>query len=203
MTELWKTWRCGTYEVSSLGNVRRMTTRGGKPLLPPRPIKPIATGEYLGFSPSLGPGVYLRQYVHRAVAEAFLGAIPDGFEVNHRDGNKLNNAASNLEYVTRAQNVQHAIATGLAPQMMKRPKPPKVRLPKTRNVGADHWMRRMPERIARGADAGAAKLTDSVVLSIRSMKATGIPQMDIAGIYSISTAQVSRIVTGKRWRHVG
>jgi len=34
-------------------------------------------------------------------------------EINHRDGNKLNNDISNLEWVTSAQNKQHALANGL------------------------------------------------------------------------------------------
>ena len=45
--------------------------------------------------------------VHRVVATAFLGPIPKGKEVNHRDLNKHNNNLSNLEYMTRSQNIKH------------------------------------------------------------------------------------------------
>lgn len=48
-----------------------------------------------------------REYVHRMVATAFLGYPPKGCEVNHKDENKLNNNAENLEWVTRSQNLQH------------------------------------------------------------------------------------------------
>lgn len=51
--------------------------------------------------------------VHRLVAVAFLGPIPDGQEVNHLDGNKANNRASNLEYVTRKGNMAHAQRIGI------------------------------------------------------------------------------------------
>ena len=48
--------------------------------------------------------------VHRIVARTFIGPIPDGLEVNHKDGNKSNNRADNLEFVTPSENVRHSIA---------------------------------------------------------------------------------------------
>lgn len=51
--------------------------------------------------------------LHRLVFLVHVGPIPDGFEPNHKDGVKHNNRLSNLELVTRAQNVQHAHAMGL------------------------------------------------------------------------------------------
>ena len=46
--------------------------------------------------------------VHRLVYEAFMGPIPKGMWVNHKDGNKLNNHISNLELTTPKQNHEHA-----------------------------------------------------------------------------------------------
>ena len=51
--------------------------------------------------------------VHRLVAEAFLERKRRGCEVNHKDGNKLNNHVSNLEWVSHLENVRHAYRTGL------------------------------------------------------------------------------------------
>lgn len=51
--------------------------------------------------------------VHRLIAEAFISK-PDGkTEVNHKDGNKLNNSINNLEWVTRQENILHAQSIGL------------------------------------------------------------------------------------------
>lgn len=58
-------------------------------------------------------------YVHRLVALAFI-PVPEEVrlatsnpEVNHKDGNKDNNAKSNLEWVTAKRNIEHAKETNL------------------------------------------------------------------------------------------
>lgn len=51
--------------------------------------------------------------LHRLVAEHFVPNPENKEEVNHIDGNKLNNKASNLEWVSGEENREKAIATGL------------------------------------------------------------------------------------------
>jgi hypothetical protein len=51
--------------------------------------------------------------VHRLVAKAFLPNPMYKPEVNHIDGNKLNNSLNNLEWVTKLENMHHSIRTGL------------------------------------------------------------------------------------------
>jgi hypothetical protein len=51
--------------------------------------------------------------VHRLVAETFIPNPLGLSEVNHKDGNRLNNSIDNLEWVSSKQNKQHAISMGL------------------------------------------------------------------------------------------
>ena len=51
------------------------------------------------------------------VAEAFIGPRPHGLEVNHIDGDHQNDAATNLEYLTRRGNMQHAYRLGLSARL--------------------------------------------------------------------------------------
>lgn len=53
-----------------------------------------------------------KRFVHRLVIESYAG-LEEGKQVNHKDGNKLNNNIENLEWVTPSENIQHAIKSGL------------------------------------------------------------------------------------------
>lgn len=53
--------------------------------------------------------------LHRVIAQAFVENNEGKPEVNHIDGNKSNNRADNLEWVTREENLRHAYETGLMP----------------------------------------------------------------------------------------
>lgn len=51
--------------------------------------------------------------MHRYIAKAFIPNPYNKPYVNHIDGNKLNNNATNLEWCTHLENMQHAVRTGL------------------------------------------------------------------------------------------
>ena len=51
--------------------------------------------------------------VHQAIWIFFKGEIPNGYEINHKDGIKTNNNLGNLELVTRSENNKHALKLGL------------------------------------------------------------------------------------------
>ena len=95
------------YVITDAGRFFIATGKGwreGKP-----GVKP---GGYL-FVGISGDGKIKYRMIHRLVAESFIPNPHDLPEVNHIDGNKLNNSASNLEWVTRKQNARHAVRHGL------------------------------------------------------------------------------------------
>lgn len=101
--ELWKKL-LRNYEVSSHGRIRNAKTD--------RILKQGDSNGYARVTPSI-KGRSINVSVHKAVAKKFLGKCPLGMEVNHKNGNKRYNNVTNLEYMTRKQNVQHAYDTGL------------------------------------------------------------------------------------------
>lgn len=188
------------YEVSDSGRIRRAVagrkTYIGKVLADHR----VSSG-YRKVSLTKA-GKVLQRYVHRLVMAAFVGPAPDGHEVNHIDGDKANNALANLEYVTRSENMRHAIRVGLvltgedSPVWRGGPKPqPK----KPKQIGDNHWVRKMPERIARGENSGKNKVTSDQVAAIRSRALAGTMQKSLAAEYGLSRAQICRIIKGSRW----
>lgn len=111
MSEEWRAILGGTYEVSSVGNVRRATA--GRRTHAGRTVKPILMKiGYLVVGPVVN-GKNKKFYVHELVALAFIGPRPEGLSINHKDGDKTNNVVANLEYVTHAENMAHAAKAGL------------------------------------------------------------------------------------------
>jgi hypothetical protein len=115
MNEIWKAvpGYAGCYEVSDQGRVRsidRDVTWGGGCKRSARgrvrKLTPSARGDkavYLTVTLSKESRIACR-YVHRLVAEAFLGPCPDGQEVCHGPIGTLDNSISNLRYGTHGSN---------------------------------------------------------------------------------------------------
>lgn len=95
----------GYYEVSNLGDIKRIVTYKGKPIL--RILKPQDDGS--GYMKvrlyKQGKSKFFR--VHRVVMRAFIGECPENNEVNHKDGDRANNSLDNLEYMTKSENNMH------------------------------------------------------------------------------------------------
>lgn len=107
------------YEVSNLGQVRNiprvvlMSCRGGKYVSRSSVNKPTNNNKGYGRVFLCKYNKTTTKYVHRLVAENWCANPMNYKEVNHIDGNKANNAAQNLEWVSRRQNCVHARVNGL------------------------------------------------------------------------------------------
>ena len=105
--ECWKNIKkyINLYQISDKGRVKSLRT--GRILR-----GKINSSGYLQYVFSVN-GIEKKFYAHRLVAEAFIPNINNLPEVNHIDGNKLNNVVNNLEWCSRQKNYEHAIKKGL------------------------------------------------------------------------------------------
>ena len=92
---------CSEYIVDSDGYV--LSKRNNKPLKPSINHKGYAIINIMINGKRKGLAV------HTAVAKTFLDDHQDGLQVNHKDGNKLNNNLNNLEWVSGKENMRHAV----------------------------------------------------------------------------------------------
>ena len=84
----------------------------------PKKLKPIkADNGYYKVNLNID-GKEILVSIHRLVAEAFIPNPENKPEVNHKDGKKKHNCASNLEWVTSKENIEHAVKHGLKTGMV-------------------------------------------------------------------------------------
>jgi hypothetical protein len=166
------------YAVSSLGRIRRAVP--GRTTRTNRLLRPYLTRRgYMRIGMRNLRGEYVKSHIHQFVAEAFLGSRPTPqHQVNHLDGNKLNNQASNLEWVTPRQNLRHAVAHGLH-------LPPPV----------------APERRPRGTANPNVRLTESAVLAIRAARGI-VPRRLLAQTHGVGKSTIDQVWSGRTWRHL-
>lgn len=158
------------YMVSSLGRVKSVKFNKERILQP----QSVAHGYLQVGLTKAGKQKFFR--VHTLVARAFLGECPPGYEVNHKSetGDKTDNRADNLEYVTKSQNIRHAIDV-LGRQIGRQPKDPDY---KQKKAGAHQRRLRRYERRAQ-------------VLSLHHQ---GFNQTEIAKQVGVSQSYVSAIL---------
>ena len=100
----------GRFRVYSNGTVYRKNTRG---LIREAKQSYVSRNKRYTVVTYTENGKQTSYYVHRLVAEAFIPNPEDKPQVNHKDGNPLNNNVENLEWVTSKENVDHAYEIGL------------------------------------------------------------------------------------------
>lgn len=92
------------YIISNTGEVKNLKT--GKIL------KKDSSRDY--YEVVLSKNGKTKKYsIHRLVAQHFIPNPENRPQVNHKDGNKLNNCVNNLEWVTRSENILHSYKNGL------------------------------------------------------------------------------------------
>lgn len=116
----------GLYEIDEQGNIYSLPKLRKTPtttfLSKEKQLKPYPnTWGYLLVDLRKDGKRYLK-CVHRLVAETFIPNPENKPQVNHKDGNKLNNTVNNLEWVTCSENQQHAFDIGIKPQGENHPK---------------------------------------------------------------------------------
>lgn len=158
---------CGDYDVSTRGRVRRCDT--GRILNP----KPRRNG-YISVSLSI-PGIGKKRfYVHRLVAQAFIGELEPEMEVNHLDFVRDNNSVGNLEIVTRLANHQYSTAAG-------------------------HYAH-AGDKTPKGDASHLSKVTSAQVAIIRELLKAGRTKSSLARDFRLCKQQIANIVNGISWR---
>lgn len=115
MKETWKdiSQYEGFYQISDLGRVRSVDRRvnagnGKTRLAKGKVLSPTDNGNGYLIVFLTKDGKRVNRYVHRLVAEAFIGDFAEHDVVNHLDFNTKNNRADNLEITTQVQNVRYS-----------------------------------------------------------------------------------------------
>lgn len=105
----------GLYEVSNLGRVRSIDRRvpagPGRTRMTRGRVLSVQNDRYSHLAIKID-GEYHNRYVHRLVADAFLGPCPNGMEVCHNDGDPFNNRVENLRYDTHSENQRDIVRLG-------------------------------------------------------------------------------------------
>lgn len=114
--EVWKSIpEFAGYSISNMGNVRsleRIVKRNksnGKiqdKRVRERILKPAIAGQGYLFVSLRRNGRHYNKRIHKLVAENFVSGRRDGLIVHHKDGKKINNKSTNLEWTTKQKNTQ-------------------------------------------------------------------------------------------------
>lgn len=105
--EIWKPiYGYENYQVSNTGLVKNNSSW--------KVLNKNTIGKYHGVTLCKSSQHRKMQLIHRLVAKAFIPNPDNKPQINHIDGNKLNNHVSNLEWCTASENSIHSYKLGLS-----------------------------------------------------------------------------------------
>lgn len=135
--------------------------------------KPTPTAAGYPMLPLIADGRIHMRYVHRLMWETYCGKIPDGLEINHKNGKPSDNRLENLEVVTPSQNMLHSY----------------------RVLGRKHN--------TEPAWRSRSKLTDESATEIRRLYAAGdTTYRKLAKQFNVSYWLIEELIQGKKWKHL-
>ena len=163
------------YLISNKGRIKILSTLEDKKLF-------VKDDGYV--ATTLGDGKQSYKYVHRLVAEAFIKNKHDKPQVNHINGIKGDNRAENLEWVTPAENIRHAIDTGLLKYKKKEKE--------IKN-----------SKYSLGEEVNGSKLTPEEVIEIRVLwELREFKQVELAEKFGVDNSTINDIIRRKQWKHI-
>jgi hypothetical protein len=110
-----------------------------------------------------------RRFLHSIVAQAYIGERPAGFHVDHIDGDRKNNTASNLRYLSPAANARATVERG------------------AQAVGE------------RNGQAKLTSQQVAEILEAQSKSGRYYGRNQLAKKFGVSASQVSRVARGLAW----
>lgn len=171
MTEQWKLipHTKGKYYVSNLGRVKSYHAKDPNG----RILKQYTNfnGGYFYVGIHLD-GVAKKHFVHRLVAAAFCRRRFNKIQVDHVNGNRLDNRAENLEWVTRQENIRRAVEAGQIVYF----KP--------------------------GQGANLKLTENQVIAIKKAVRDKKFKRKEVAEKYGVSISTVNAIMEKRRWSHI-
>ena len=164
------------YLISNKGNLKSVKTL--------KDVKLFTKDDgYVSYTLRLDNKGYYK-YIHRLVAEAFVPNPNNKGQVNHKNGIKGDNRAENLEWVTPAENIRHAIDTGLLKYKKKEKE--------IKN-----------SKYSLGEEVNGSKLTPEEVIEIRVLwELREFKQVELAEKFGVDNSTINDIIRRKRWKHI-
>lgn len=160
----------GIFEVSDQGNVRRIVSRYLNPRVSLLKQETHKQGYKRIHFQQNGRG--RRALVHVLVAESFLGEQPAGTQINHIDGDKANNRADNLEFVTPSANIRHSLDV----------------------LGV--------QRAKGERNGNASLTNDQAAQVLMMWRTGRYKQGELAKMFKTSPTVINRLILRKSWRHL-